>query len=69
MKLFISNRDRFNSENPAEGSNIHKAAFSILSIEITKNNIPITLMTRDVVFEFQKRIDDVYFYEYLGTIQ
>lgn len=79
MKLFITNRDNLMSEfpenperkNTKKGSQIHKDAFSILSIEIANNHIPIILMTDYdgdglVLFEFQKKIDEVYFYEFTG---
>lgn len=80
MKLFISNKADFDAqfpENPLnnrckKGSEIHKSAYAVLSIEIASNHIPIVLITDYdgdglVLFNFQKKIDEVYFYEYTGT--
>lgn len=80
MKLFITNRDAFLQAFPEipknkfckKGSQIHKEAFSVLSVEVANNHIPIVLITDYdgdglVLFDFQKVIDDVYFYVFKGT--
>jgi hypothetical protein len=80
MKLFITNREKFSDEFPEipknkfskKGSQIHKEAFSVLSIEIANNHIPIVLITDYdgdglVLFDFKKKVEDVYFYEFTGT--
>ena len=81
MKLFITNRDKFLEDFPKEnnylktGAVIHKEAFSILSAKIADNNIPIVLMTNYddndgvVCFDFKKKIENVYFYEYVGVAE
>ena len=80
MKLFITNKEKFESDFPEyhqeqilPGSKIHKKAYHELFNAVTENSIPIVLMTDydfcggTILFDFQKRVNDVYFYEYTGT--
>ena len=80
MKLFITNREEFSDNFPEtpkskyikKGSEIHKNAFGELSKQVANNRIPIVLITDYdddglVLFDFIKRIDEIYFYEYTGT--
>ena len=75
MKLFITNKESFSLEFQDEAPIVHKKAFTVLSVQIANNHIPIVLMCEYddndnlALFKFQKVLDDVYFYEFTGTAQ
>jgi len=67
MKLFITNKNNF--EHDCSGSKeAHQNAFSQLSKSVTDGFIPIEIITNDCIFKFKQFKDEVYFYEFLGTI-
>ena len=73
-EMFDSEDLRNSTRNYLTSSQIHKKAFAILYEAVNKDrNIPIgiTLNYSDgegiVIFIFQNKKDDIYFYEYSGT--
>jgi len=67
MKLFITNKLILDADcsKPKEA---HQNAFSQLSKAVTDGNIPIEIITTDCIFKFKQFRDDVFFYEFLGTV-
>jgi len=68
MKLFITNKTQFEQEC-LDSNEVHKNAFSQLSKSLLSGNIPVDIITKDCVFKFTQIRADIYFYEFLGTIQ
>jgi hypothetical protein len=67
MKLFITNKNNF--EHDCQNSkDAHQNAFSQLSTFVSNGFIPIQILTRDCIFNFKSVKEDVYFFEFLGTI-
>ena len=69
-KLFISNKEKFDRDFPTN-SEIHKRAYKELLSKIADNSIPIILAVdygNDslIMFSFQRKADEIYFYEYIG---
>ncbi len=67
MKLFITNKNNF-ERDCLKSKEAHQNAFSQLSISVTAGNIPIEIITKDCVFKFKQVREQVYFYEFLGSI-
>lgn len=73
-EMFDQEYLRNSTRNYLTSSEIHKKAFAILSESINVNqSIPLCISTNYddgegvVIFVFQNKKDDVYFYEYSGT--
>lgn len=68
MKLFIINKLQFEKDvNNIEYSKaVHKSAFNQLSSNLAKGYIPLSIrpISNDLFFNFVKKEDDIYFYEY-----
>lgn len=75
MKLFVTNKDYFESVLEDLSPQIHKRAFTELKKSLEEEyNIPLFLMPINSeehesvsIFEFRRIVGDVYFYEFTGT--
>ncbi len=74
MKLFVTNKDKFEDSLKGLSSEIHKRAFNELRDSIENHNIPLILMPITstnhesvALFKFKRVVKDVYFYEFTGT--
>ena len=68
MKLFITNKLQFENDvnNIEYSKSIHKLAFNQLSANLAKGYIPLSIhpVSNDFFFNFVKKDNDIYYYEY-----
>lgn len=74
MKLFVTNKHRVEEIFGLELSNtIHKRAYTMLSVALADNNIPMMLLPeyKDgglAIFDFKFFKGDVFFYEFATSV-
>lgn len=67
MKLFVTNKAKLESDCQ-QSKEAHQNAFTQLSNSVTDGKIPIEIITKDCIFKFVQVREQVFFYEFLGTI-